>query len=463
MATITRAVGTGSGSGSAGVGVTVVPSPTGGDDTALIHTARTAAGINGILRFSPGTYRAGLLASIAGQRWELHPQTVIKAPDSATASVLDIRADDVSIIGGTIDGNRPTVTNQNVVGIVSLSQVSGTRISGVRVQNCAGYGIWLVDNVAYRIEDCTVTGAALTGIITHTQSRSIVDGAIRNNLVDQSSENPATITSHGMTARGGSGFTQSRTVIHGNHVVMPQNPSDTQNRPICLEAQLLDSTISSNTTRYGAMGISLSGCSRVVVTGNTIFGPDSAATQQYGIEVAISPRCAIVGNIVEGLDTLTDGIGFSQSGSTDCTVSGNVVRQSTGSAINISGGCPRTVITGNSLTITTGRGITLTNGSGDATISGNLIDGASSGGATEGIRVWSLTSATVGALISGNRIRGFPKGVAIVGAAALVTDQVMVVGNDLTGCTTAWSETYTGGASLGTNNKIKSNLNLADN
>lgn len=446
-----------------GAGVTMVAAPTGINDTTLINAARDAAGVGGTVYFPAGTYRANVVANIAAQTWQLHPKAVIKALDTATQSVLDIRADNVTLVGGTIDGNRSVVSTQDVVGVFSGSSISGTTISGVRVQNCRGYGIWLFDNDRYRIENCTVVGTALTGIITQCSARSITDGTIRNNLVDQSGENPATITSHGMTARGGGGFTQSRLVMHGNHVIMPQNPADPENRPICIEAQAVDSTISNNTTRHGAMGISLTGSNRVTVCTNTIFGPASAATQQYGIEIATSPQCIVVGNTIEGLNALSDGIGFSQAGSTDCVVANNFVRQTTGSAINVSGGCPRAAITGNVLTVTTGRGITLTNGSGDATVTGNIINGNNSGGATEGIRVWSLTSALVGALLSSNRMLGFPKGIAVVGAAALVTDRVLVLGNDLTGCTTAWSETYTGGASLGTNVRIRSNLNLADN
>lgn len=450
-----------------GAYVTIGP-PTGGDDTALIHAARDAAGPNGRLLFvNAGVYNTpGLNANIAGQIWDIGPGVTIKATAASTAAVITIGANNVEIRGSgnaTLDGNRANVTTGTGTCIFAQGR-SGARVSNLTAQNTFGYGIWMRDCTDTKVKDCTVTGTALTAIIFDHSATDGYRNAILGCTVDRSAE-ATSITSAGIQFRAGGGKRNANGRVEQNTVIMPRDVTSAQNWAICIEVNGSHCSVVGNTTYQGQMGISLTNTVGCSVVGNTIRGASSGtagANDNYGIEVAASPYATITGNLIDGQDTTGtpvtwEGIGLSQSGSISCSVIGNTVRGTKLNGINVSSGCHFVNISANTLETGPGRGITVANST-DPTICGNSVNGAvGGGGATEGIRLWSLATAVNGAVVTGNRVTGYPTGINVQGAASLVTDHLVISSNQIQGCATPLTATLTAGATVGSNTKVVGN------
>jgi hypothetical protein len=90
------------------------------DDTAKVHIARDAVGVNGVVYFpAPGTYIvAGLAANVAGQTWIVEKGAKLKLKDASILNVIVVSANDFSFIG-EIDGNRANASGGGMVSITA--------------------------------------------------------------------------------------------------------------------------------------------------------------------------------------------------------------------------------------------------------------------------------------------------------------------------------------------------------
>ncbi len=138
------------------------------DATAALDAARVAAGPNGTIRVPAGVHIVTTLAlSTAGQRWELAPGATIKAKaGTATSAVVDITADGVTWTGGTIDGNRASLTGgtdgTNAFGfkVVGADQ---TRIEQVTIRDTLDQAIHIGNANGLHVADTAITNCGRAG------------------------------------------------------------------------------------------------------------------------------------------------------------------------------------------------------------------------------------------------------------------------------------------------------------
>lgn len=137
------------------------------DDTAAIHAARDAAGVNRTIVFSPGTYLVtGLTASVAGQRWHLMQGAVIKLKNAQNVNVVNITAAGVQLVGpGTIDGNRANNTTEFISnGVEVKNGAHGCRIGeGLTIQSCRAAGVWMALTAGQTIAGLEIRQLVLSG------------------------------------------------------------------------------------------------------------------------------------------------------------------------------------------------------------------------------------------------------------------------------------------------------------
>ncbi len=261
------------------------------DDAAAFAAAQTAAGPGGTVRFPPGrTYK--MVGSVA------------------------ITVDYLTIVGhgATLKG-----ADQNDFGRLSLTARKGVKILGLTfdgLYTSSGTGIdafqvFLSACEDVTIRDCTFTktskvGLTLSGACKRTKVEacrfsqcflgifSDNDGSnqpLRTTVSDCSFWSGiggvGTAFSGAIKFSGtGTEFAYAGHVIKGNDIESPGQMG------IELQTQVNDCTITGNTIKTCGFGISISGCSRTTITGNTINDMDT-----YGIEVASgSSNTSCVGN-----------------------------------------------------------------------------------------------------------------------------------------------------------------------
>lgn len=438
--------------------MTVGP-PTGGDDTAVVHAARDAAGPGGRLHFPGGVYlTTGLNAYTGGQTWELSPGTIIRATAGLARPLVDVRGQDVTFRGGTFDGNRANAAGENAVGIYAETTGAGLRLDSVHVRSCAGFGIWSqVDRT--EITGCHVTETTLDGIAVYPASGGqLADCRIAGTTVDLSTE-PAASIAVGIHVAGA-----VRTRISDNLVKLPGNGSSTSSRAICiaLERGSHDSTISGNITHRGQMGVSVDRSNHVAVSANIVNSPASsspATIASYGIELADSDYATVTGNTVNGDGATTHGIATSDPASEGCVITGNHVHKTltAGIEVNAADG----TITGNGIQASAGRGISVVNTS-RVTVSGNTIGGP--GSAVVGVELWTTKGGTLAAVaVTGNSVRGCGTGIRLRSLNAPATfSTLLFVGNLLSDNTTGVTTSLYAGSAVAATVAALANIGIAD-
>lgn len=420
------------------------------NDTAAIHNARTAAGINGTLFFPPGTYRVdGLQANVVGQTWLLSQGAILKETDASSSQyVLRVTADNVTLSGGAIDGNKGVSPNGNPFQIrpaASPGVVRNTTIQGVSISNATGYGIYASSVLNLLIQRCTISrvdGGAMYLPCDHRNASS--DIRILNNYIDQRE----TIVGGGITLAGTSTLTNKRAIISGNTVLTATQNDASHSGVGCIGGNYSDSvTVTGNTCLGSYIGISFPCVTRLNISGNTVSG-----FYRYGIEIAMTSQdVTLSNNVVDGTGSSGQCIALNDS-CNRVTVSNNTCQSNgTFSVIYAATAVRDATLTGNIVTYTgTANEVIALNGASGVVFSNNYID---AGTCIVGLR----SIGGVGNLaISGNRFKNATQHAIAFDTSTATCDYLTVTGNVLTNTPALYA--VLGGNGLGANKAITGNV-----
>lgn len=418
------------------------------NDTSAIRAAITAAGTNGRLVFPSGTYMVdGLTAGETGQVWDLHPGATIKLRNSRNTHVIEVTAARVHIRGGTVDGNA--ANNSSGDGI-RVSSVDDCTIENVSVNNANDYGIRVDRSNDTRTLRCRVTDSGSIGIFYQALAAGgCAGGLIHGNIVDRTGISAGSVSEGGIKVHGdpGSGNKAIRVTISDNHVYMPTNPTDIT--AICIEVWGGSdyASIHGNECSGGRMGVSVDRSPFSAVTGNVIYNCKS-----QGIELALSPHCAVSGNTVDGNNLSSYGIAATSS-SPRCAVTGNVIRNIADLAIRWIGDSDYTTLANNTLSSFVGYGIAIEDAA-RCVLAGNSIEGGK-----KSIYIKNSDGHTV----SGNVMADATEhAILLHGTTATTFDNYSFVGNVMLGSVVGVSTSLSGSAALGNNIKLAGNIGVDD-
>jgi len=152
------------------------------DDTAVIHAARTAAGVGGKVKFPPLSYKVGgLTANVTGQRWLIDGATLTRINTNSTP-LLTLNGAALTIDGGVLDGNNGASL---AIGIVTTSTGQDFTWRRGELKNTTSWGIACDDNEMV-LEDCYIHNTAFAGVIWRTFAARI-GPKIRRCKVDRAS------------------------------------------------------------------------------------------------------------------------------------------------------------------------------------------------------------------------------------------------------------------------------------
>jgi parallel beta-helix repeat protein len=392
------------------------------DDTAAIHAARDAAGVNGEVVIPNGTYLVTTVRpNVAGQRWTLAPRATLYYKNGTNDRTVYITATDVTFQGGIIDGNKANQSGSSTHGIQAETGADRAIIDGVTVQNAGTTGIRISHAQGAKVRNCRVVDSGNTGIRVAASSGAsgdLLDIEIRDNVVDRSSLDAATIAGYGIDVLGGGSNSPRDAKIHHNTVRMPSAASG---GGICIEtfSATLGPSIVGNHCAGGTMGISADTTSDAEIVGNRIHGPNT-----YGIEVANGDGVTVTANTVNGNALTAHGIICTATGNTQIAIVGNTIRNllaSTGVPIEVNNAEDVTV-EGNNLS---GGGVLLTTTT-DFAIVGNIVNGGNHG---------VFLQRSDQGVITGNHLNGVATAlVAFYGAGSSFTfNYVKCSGNNLNG------------------------------
>lgn len=457
-------------------GTAYVATPTGIDHTALVATARTAAGVGGTVVFPPGyTYLVdGLAASVADQHWVIMPGATVKTKDAADTPTIDVTADGVTIDGGgTIDGNRANQSDgtTGVNSCVRIVSRTGVKVRDLTMVDSLSHCVYIDASHKVQIRNNEISGCGPTGnqkqVLVYDTVGSSSDIRISGNTIDSTaSTNGCIAITTSVAAR-----TIRKVRITGNYCIVG-DASATATLGIELftsgTATISDAVIKGNviegaasattdnlygisiggTASNAANGIHVVACvgntvrncptAAIEIVGNTVTCTGNSCTASGAISVnAVSTTGGLVGVSVTG-NTLTDCVNlayaiFLEGGSNGlfgAVVSGNTIRgAASASTIATAGTISGAVISDNTVTGSDGVAVNLGGTFTDSTISGNVFDLTGVGGTIDGILIGSTSVARVG--INNNTIRGASRN-GIYGLVA--TSDISVVGNRITDC-----------------------------
>lgn len=273
--------------------------------------------------------------------------------------------------GLTFFGNSPASATS--LGLAHIEVIDSTDIT---IRNCwfntsASSGVWVTGACSH----VSIVGNRFTGNFcaifsddnTVSQPTFLL---IANNVIEDGLSATSKVNySGGIKVSGvGTANTTAGHSITGNVITRPGQMG------IEIQGQINDCTISGNSVNDADFGISVSDSLRATVSGNSV-----KAASNYGIEVASnSAGCAVSGNTIDGHDAggsrVTD-VGISISGSSDCTATGNVVRNFSGTGIQTFI-CNNITITGNTIRSQEGNGVLL-QGSYTCSVCSNIITSVS--------------------------------------------------------------------------------------
>jgi hypothetical protein len=387
-------------------------------DTTAIHAARDAAGVGGVLYFPPGTYlTGGLTANAAGQRWLLADGATLKLSSATNAPVVTVTAANVTIEGGTVDGNRAGQSSGAACfGVTAVAQ-SGLSVRDVTIQNTFQEGIYLDSCSDFRIERNTLTNCAQSGnhkaVFVNDTTGSLARGRVRDNTIDGS-----TSLNGGMQfACVVSGHTMTDLVVSDNIILVGDGPSSANTLGIELYTNtggIIDgATVVGNDIQCvgvgtAAFGISLGGVATTSTTGNwnmTVAGNAVRNCHSAGVEL-IGRNLVCSGNSFDVCGRISAPSVDVAGDMTGIVISGNTIRnaqdanyaiQLTGNATNAHRG---TVVVGNIIDSPTGVGMQVQSRFYDGIIANNVIRKP---GGVCGILV-PASADVAGTRISGNRI-----------------------------------------------------------
>jgi hypothetical protein len=337
------------------------------DDTAAIQAALNASA-NAELTFPPGTYLVYALKVLAGTVVNLGAATIKKRPATVSdqtvgqftgnatvfwatgfAPVFYLTGNDITITGGTIDGNRANDTlntgatwggsfanNSNRAGVLgstnAIASCVNTTVRGVRFVNMVGVAINLDMRGDIRVQDCfeenaknlfaNITGDVITSLILGRlwfENNSCRGDRVQNNV-------PNTFVLERKDSMIVSGNTLDESLAVGAGGCKTQE----SNNVVIANNTFL------NTYLKPQSGVAFFGKS-YVISGNTFF-TSSPTTHATGIEFGLHrvESLSVTGN------SITNGKVNIERSSYDTVISGNTIRASTslgaGEQVAIGGG-----------------------------------------------------------------------------------------------------------------------------
>jgi parallel beta-helix repeat protein len=392
------------------------------NDTSAIHSARTAAGANGVVFFPSGTYMVTQLeATLQGQHWILDGNATIKmiANQAVNSACIWVKANYITISGGVIDGNRSNQAN-DVDGIRlsidadlgnPITAIEGIVIDGVRIQDVKRTGVitrkitrcsfrdliihecqYIGIEVRWRCTDSTIHNCILTKSARGTTSQAI--------QVDGLSDLAGTYTCERIHVSDCTTRTWANGGIFYNGTVDSTitGCSTEDNGDIGIDFEYTRGcTVAASTAKqcdnFGIAALQFS--PETTITGCVVHGCGVSAGSAGIHAGTTSPRCTITGNTAYE----NTGSGIYIADSDDCTVAGNVSYDNTLHGIRV-GGCDGVATTGNVARQNNENGIFLDLATG-CTVNGNTCtDNGQTTASKAGI---FLNGASTHNLITGNR------------------------------------------------------------
>lgn len=340
------------------------------DDTAEI-TAALATGAHVYL--PKGTYLVdNVTLATAGQRLfgDGPGLTILKNPGGAGDQVVTLTGAGARLSDVTVDGNKASVSS-GAAGAVDIA-AANAGIERCSVLSAYSYGIRLRDADGMFARDCRVLDSNSHGIfgVSSASAVDMQDMEISRCHVDRSGIAAGSVgATHGITVHGNTtGPKRIRRVrVADNTIVMTASPTGgTVSCGIEVWGYCPGSSVVGNTVVGSDFAISIDFSDYTTVSGNTVRNPDA-----YGIEIATSNACSVVGNTIDGAGNCSHGIIW--TGLTDYgTVTGNSIHDVTDSGVFIGGG-DRALVCGNLIKKATTAGIYFQAGNHGVAV-GNFID-----------------------------------------------------------------------------------------
>jgi hypothetical protein len=379
--------------------------------SSLITSVSAAGG--GVVFIPAGTFYAADVPLAANVTLQMGPRAVLRLPNGSTAdAILTIPtgANNITVTGGTLDGNRATYAGASGRGIHGyLTTAAGVTIRGVNFVNFSESGIYLATGISkVTVTECAFTSMGLHAVISYGGA----EVEISRNRVDRTGDPiAANTTSIQFYVYAAATVTGPR--IIGNHITGAEG-TGAENALIGISWDVQPGghcdggVISGNKIRQGSMGISQAGVTNSSVVGNTIKAMDYA-----GIEVAGSKGVSVTGNVIDG-----KGLGC-------------------GIMVNPTGGCANLAIIGNSIANWGDNyqwGGIYVNEMTSGTIANNTLTGKYTKG--ESIYLMNVVDST----ISGNVVRTTSANVAVhLIAGSVNCDGNVIIGNVIDVAGSAWS------------------------
>ena len=362
---------------------------------------------------------------------------------------LLIKAAGVVIQNGTINGTlTPTTTFTAGSGPSGITiYADNVTITKMTIQNITNYGI-VVSGARNKpvITYNTILNTGYIGFFYDSEAATI-GGTVTNNVINRGQLAPAAVHQPAIAIRAvGSGTTPVTTGwnIAYNAIVMPLNPTDWTAE--CIEVRTVaNSTITGNVFNQSTIGVSMVRCDGVTVSSNKF-----ANVQLEAIEVADSNNSICSNNTITGggLGYIFDG----PVGSNNTTITGDHISGTTKDCIQAVAGTKNIKIVNAVLSASTGAKALNLLGTTGVTVTGTTMTGNNSAGQ---MAVY-LTNCAGNLTINGATISNFTKCLLYISnsATGLVTDNISVTGNTVTGVTTPMGTYLMNGSKVGTNVKV---------
>jgi hypothetical protein len=443
------------------------------NDLAAVHAARDAAGVGGTVYFPPGTYSVSqMVADVEGQKWLLSDKAILKL--SASADLLRIVADNVTVDGGVFDASASTGSADHAI---TVSYADGVTVRNITAKNGSGFAI--------QGEGCnrlTVTNNKLidfggASICIYDSGEFIKDIVVSDNFID--AENGG-LYHVGIVIRGEGGeigrrtWTPSNIIVSRNVIRLPiggalgpnaggEGSQTIDNVSVGISVMYGESwIIDSNVITGGLFGITCGSPRRAVISNNSI-----RRFSTYGIEIPSAginlDYCTVTGNVIDqgGIEPpepygcgISCTAGPSVTQVNHLTISNNTIGGFTAGADTwgiIVGGRGATVtnstVSGN--TVVADRPLFFAGATNSVAVSGNILDGGSKANSV-GLQ---MENSANGVAITGNQFSNLGNSAVALTAngAGKTVDNLSMTGNTVRNCPAEFRNSLSGGATLGSN------------
>jgi hypothetical protein len=330
--------------------------------------------------------------------------------------------------GIVIYADNVTVTKMNIKNITNY----GIVVSGARVKPIITYN--------------NIINTGYIGFYYDSEAAT-AGGSFSNNVVNRSLIPAATVHQPAVAIRGSVQGTTNLTtgwMIANNTISMPLKPTDQS--AACLEVRAGSGcTVTGNVFNQSTIGTSL-----VRSTGTIVSYNKYTNVSLESIEVADSNGSICSNNIINGggLGYIFDGF----VGSNNTSITGDKITGTTLDCIQAVTGAQNIKIVNSVLAAPTGAKALNLTGTTGVTVTGTTINGNNSAGQT----AVYLTNCAGNLTINGGTITNFAKCLLYISNSktGLVTDNISVTGNTVSGVPTPMGSYLLNGAKVGTNVKV---------